>query len=88
MNNEVKTKGPIQAFFQRMDGKMKDILLLGSLAILLFVSAWQIFHAEESEEASLIGVTQEESKVIRLLEEMESYKKSVIYEYVTGNKRV
>lgn len=90
MNNEEKTKGAIRAFFQRMDGKMKDILLLVSLAILLFVSAWQIFHAEESEQTSLIGATQEETKVIRLLEEMEGVGEAnvIVCKGENGNKNV
>ena len=75
MNNE-KTKMEIsrkQGKIFSTTGKIKDLLLVGGLAIVLVVASWNIFYKnEENPEDSLsIVATQTEERVRRLLEEME-----------------
>lgn len=57
--------------FKRMDGRIKDILLLSILGLVLFFAAWEIFHTEESVATVVNVSTETENKVMRLLEEIE-----------------
>ena len=80
----------IKRAVKRVDGRMKDILLLSSLAILLIVAAWQIFHTEEAEETLSITPTEAEIKVMRLLEEIDGVGENsvIVYETEEGAKSV
>lgn len=80
----------IKSAVKRVDGRMKDILLLSSLAILLIVAAWQIFHTEEAEETLAVNATEAEIKVMRLLEEIDGVGENsvIVYETEDGPKSV
>ena len=54
-----------------LDGRIKDIVLLCALGLVLILSAWQIFHAEEGTESAKINATETEVRVMRLLEELD-----------------
>ena len=71
MNKEVSQKGAKRSFLKRIDGRIKDILLLSILGLGLFFASWQIFHTEESITTHSNLSNEAENKVIRLLEEME-----------------
>ncbi len=58
----------LKHFIKGIDGKIRDICLISALALLLIISAWQIFHAED---AVAVSATDAEIKVIRLLEEID-----------------
>ena len=70
MNKSVKGNEQ-NKFFKRIDGRIKDILLLSVLGLALFFTAWEIFHTEESVATVAEVSTDTENKVMRLLEEME-----------------
>ena len=90
MNKEALKMGTVKSFLKGLDGKIKDILLLSSLAIVLIFAAWQIFHTEDQEEAVAVGASQAEIKVMRLLEEIEGVGEAnvIVYEAEDGAKSV
>ena len=86
MNREGK-RGGLDGFFKGLDGRVKDGLLLVSLAVILLLSAWQIFHTEEGQSVSSQGVSEEELKVMRLLEEMEGVGDANVFVYTDDNSK-
>ena len=71
MNKNSNEKSKTANLLKRFDGKMKDWLLLGALGLLLIFTAWQVFHTEEGEEVAAIYTTETETKVLRLLREID-----------------
>ena len=60
-------------------GKVKEILLLGVLAVALIYSAWIVFHTEEDKAAASYGaMTESEMKVMRILQEIEGVGKASV----------
>ena len=55
----------------RKDGKVKDLLILGVLAICLLVATWSVFHSDEGETTSATVLTENEHRVVRILEEID-----------------
>ena len=90
MNKENIENTPIKNILKRVDGRVKDIMLLASLAIVLIFAAWQIFHTEDSEEAVAVNATEAETKVMRLLEEIDGVGEAnvIVYETEEGSKNV
>ena len=65
-------KGTVQNRpLKRIDGRIKDMLLLSFLGLVLFFAAWEIFHTEENVATVANVSTDTENKVMRLLEEIE-----------------
>ena len=87
-NGDVNTR--LKDFIKSFDGKVKDLGLLFLLAILLIFSTWQIFHTEEAEGVSAVGITETERKVLRLLEEIDGVGDAnvIVYEAEDGAKSV
>ncbi len=53
-------------------GRVKDILLVGILAIIVFYTAWKIFANDNaSTDASQFTLSENEAKVMRILQEIE-----------------
>ncbi len=71
MSKELKEKTTIQRALKKVDGRVKDIVLVCALGVVLLLSAWQIFHTEDAQEAASLGATEAEIKVMRLLEEID-----------------
>ena len=84
MNREGK-QGGLDSFLKGLDGRVKDGLLLVFLAVILVLSAWQIFHTEENQTVSIQGTSEEELKVMRLLEEMEGVGEANVIVYTGEN---
>ena len=82
--------GVVKSFLKGVDGRVKDFLLLSSLAIVLIFAAWQIFHTEETGEAVAVGASEAETKVMRLLEEIDGVGDAnvIVYETEEGAKSV
>ena len=82
--------GAVKSFLKGVDGRVKDFLLLSSLAIVLIFAAWQIFHTEETGEAVAVGASEAETKVMRLLEEIDGVGDAnvIVYETEGGAKSV
>jgi len=80
----------IKAFLKRIDGRVKDVLLLSMLAVLLLFATWQVFHTEESKEAAFVGISEAEAKVSRILEEIDGVGEAsvVVYETEEGAQSV
>ncbi len=71
MNNKEKVtfKSAINNVFS---GKVKDMLLIGILAILLFYTAWKIFADDtNATNATEFTLSENETKVMRLLKEID-----------------
>ena len=58
---------------KRLNGKIKDLLIIGGLAILIVFAAWKIFYQEEriDGQTSVSTLSESEEKVSRLLEEID-----------------
>lgn len=61
----------LQKHWKILGGKIKEILLLSVLAIALIFAAWKIFHTEDSRETSALQATETETRIMRLLSEIE-----------------
>lgn len=66
---------------KRMDGKIKDSIILAVLGIFVVVLAWQVFHTEE-ENSTPVFATETEMKVVRLLQEIDGVGEAnvIVYE--------
>ena len=71
MNKKSGKKSKVADLLKRFDGKMKDWLLLVTLGLLLIFTAWQVFHTEEAKETATFYATETETKVLRLLREID-----------------
>ena len=58
---------------KRINGKIKDLLIIGGLALLIVFAAWKIFCQEEriDGQTSVSTLSESEKKVSRLLEEID-----------------
>lgn len=88
--NKMTGTGSLKTFFKRIDGRLKDVFLLAALALVLIVSAWQIFHTEEASETVSASMTETERKVMRLLEEIDGVGDAsvIVYETEYGPQNV
>ena len=73
----------IKELLKGLDGRIKDVFLLSALAILLIFATWQVFHTEDSEEAVLVGLSEAESKVSRILAEIDGVGEASVMVYET-----
>ncbi len=71
---ENSVKSPFKGIF---GGKIKDILLIGALAVTLLVTAWKIFQ-EDGVETSALPMSEKEIKVLRILEEIDGVGKASV----------
>ena len=71
MNKENEKNTRLARLWARLDGKIKDFVLLSVLALILVFAAWQIFHTKETEDAVAVSATEAEVRVMRLLQEIE-----------------
>ena len=53
------------------NGKIKDILLLATLAFILIFASWKIFYQEDNVETSVAIQTETEKKIGLILQEIE-----------------
>ena len=87
-----RTNDPVQTAEKRrfFNGKIKDFLVLSGLALVLMLAAWQIFGDESTDKSVSVAATATETKVSRLLEEIEGVGKSsvIVYEDEEGVKSV
>ena len=86
MNKNSNEKSKATNLLKRFDGKIKDWLLLGALGLLLIFTAWQVFHTGEGEEAAAIYTTETETKVLRLLREIDGVGDASVIVYENGER--
>ena len=68
-NKQVFTK--IKSRFT-LDGKIKDVLIIGVLALVLVIAVWRIFYTEDTQSlVSTPSGTETEQRVSRLLQEID-----------------
>lgn len=78
MNNEKfsTVKAKINHLF---GGRVKDILLIGVLAIIVFYTAWKIFEKDnDATDASQFALSENEVKIMRILQEIEGVGKASV----------
>ncbi len=70
MNNSTELEN---ARLARRKGKIRDLLLIGGLALVIVFASWKIFDDKQTPSGQTSAVTQSESerKVSRILEEIE-----------------
>ncbi|MBQ8684894.1 MAG: hypothetical protein IJ514_01835 [Clostridia bacterium] len=72
MNSRERNGGQKPTKRLRLDGRIKDVLLLAVLALVLVFAAWKIFAQEDSETvATATPLSETEEKISRLLEEID-----------------
>ena len=75
---------------KKVNGKVKDIVLLCVLGFALIVGAWMIFHAEDTQNVSNFQPTATELRVMQLLQEIDGVGEAnvMIYETEEGIQSV
>ena len=51
--------------------KLKDVLIVLILAVILIFAVWKIFYTDEEASAQSVGVSETETRVERLLEQID-----------------
>ena len=51
--------------------KLKDVLIVLILAVILIFAVWKIFYTDEETSAQSVGVSETETRVERLLEQID-----------------
>lgn len=77
-NEKTQTRGGNNGKSFLINGKLKDLLIVGGLAIVLVVASWNIFYKNEKTSETLLSTvaTQSEERVRRLLEEIDGVGKA------------
>lgn len=70
---------------KRTNAKIKDLLILGVLALGLLVVTWNVFHADEGESLQTATLSDAEQKVVRILEEIDGVGKASVAVCETEN---
>ena len=83
-------KGEQSTVVSKRKGRIKDIILLAVLAFALLFAAWKIFRGESGDKTSSVAATENEQKVMRLLQEIEGVGEAevIVYEDENGVKSV
>ncbi len=69
MNKDEKSiKTRLKTLWQ---GRIKEIALLGGLALVLLFAAWKIFQSDGDKETAQLQLSDTEIKVVRLLEKID-----------------
>ena len=70
-----------------LQGKIKDVLTIGGLALVLVFASWRIFYAgEENNTNASAPSTQTELRVRRLIEEIDGVGRAEVMVYETEEK--
>ncbi len=69
-----------------LGGRTKDILLFGVLALILFYATWKIFRGGGGEKESSFDYSENEIKVMRLLEEIDGVGEVSVIVYEQGKE--
>lgn len=55
-----------------LNGRIKDVLLMGILAVLLFSAAWAVFSKDnENKSVAAVHMSETEEKLMRILQEID-----------------
>lgn len=81
MNKANGEKKRISSLLKRFDNKIKDGTLLFFLGILVVCVAWLVFHAEEKDDSVPTYATEIETKVVRLLQEIDGVGEASVIVY-------
>ena len=87
-----RTNEPVHTEEKRkfFNGKIKDFLLLAGLGLVLMLAAWRMFGDDGKEKSRSVAATERETKVMRLLEEIDGVGEAsvIVYEDEEGVKSV
>ena len=81
MNKANGEKKSISSLLKRFDNKIKDGALLFFLGIIVVCVAWLVFHAEEKDDSVPTYATEIETKVVRLLQEIDGVGEASVIVY-------
>ena len=81
---------PLTKWWEKLDGRIKNLLIFSLLAFVLIFAAWQIFRTEDARETMEVNATETEIKVMRLLQEIEGVGEAdvIVYEEENSIKSV
>ncbi len=65
-------------------GRVKDLIIMGVLAVVLFYASWKIFQGEE--EKNTLSLSENEVKVMRLLQEIDGVGEASVIVYEDGEE--
>ena len=81
MNKVNCIKSKASRLLKRAEGKMKDISLLLVLGLVIVAGAWVVFHADDAEKTVSVYATEAETKVARLLQEIDGVGEASVIVY-------
>ncbi len=81
MNKNKGKRGGWRELLDRFDIKLKDAALLVILGIVVVAVAWIVFHTEDPENAIPTYATETETKVLRLLQEIDGVGEASVIVY-------
>ena len=81
MNKVSCIKSKASRLLKRAEGKMKDISLLLVLGLVIVAGAWVVFHADDAEKTVSVYATEAETKVARLLQEIDGVGEASVIVY-------
>ena len=86
MNNSNGEKKGLSSLLKRFDNKVKDGALLVILGIVVVCVAWLAFHTDEKEDNVPTYATETETKVVRLLQEIDGVGEASVIVYEKGGE--
>ena len=81
MNKMNGVKGKMGSLLKRYEGKVKDISLLLVLGLVIVAGAWVVFHTDDAENDLPVYATNAETKVSRLLQEIDGVGEASVIVY-------
>ena len=81
MNKDNKVKSGVSSLLKRLDGKFKDVAWLVVLGLVVVTAAWGVFHADDKEKSIPVYATETETKVLRMLQEIDGVGEASVIVY-------
>ena len=86
MNKNDSIKSKATSLLKRFEGKIKDISLLFVLGMVIVAGAWMVFHANDAANDLPVYATDAETKVARLLQEIDGVGEASVIVYEKEGK--
>ena len=82
MNKARKGERGVLGLLKRFDEKVKSGVVLAAFGLVIVFAAWQVFHAEDTANEVPVYATETETKVLRLLQEIDGVGEAnvIVYE--------
>ena len=83
MNKATGKENGLKSFLKRFNYKLKDVALLCGVGLALILVGWMVFHADDEGNEATMYATEAETKVARLLQEIDGVGDAnvIVYEH-------